>query len=54
MNESNRIFGGIRTSNLLNSMPMLYHLSYFGSYELLFKCNKWTGKRVLSWDVFLT
>ena len=37
----------IRTSNLLHSTQSLYHLSYFGSYDLPFKCNRWTGKCVL-------
>ena len=34
---------------------MLYHLSYFGSYETPFKCYtcRWTGKRVIKSDEFL-
>ena len=43
----------IRTSNLLHSTQTLYHLSYFGRYELPFKCHIWTGKRVLIWDEYL-
>ena len=46
-------FVGIRTSHLLLSKPMLHHLSYFGSYEIPFKCYRWTGKCVLSWGEFL-
>ena len=30
----------IRTSNLLHSTHTLYLLSYFGRYDLLFKCNR--------------
>ena len=53
VNKSYKRFDWIRTSNLLHSTPMLYHLSYFGSYELPFKCNRGTGKRVLSSNEFL-
>ena len=44
---------GIRTGNLLRATPMLYHSRYIGSYELPFKCYRWTGERVLSWYEFL-
>ena len=37
MNElKKKWFVWIRTGNLLHSMPTLYHLSYFRSYELPF------------------
>ena len=43
----------IRTSNFFHATQTLNHLSYFGLYDLPFKCNRWIGKRVLIWDDFL-
>ena len=31
------------TGTLLQTTLTLYHLSYFGSYETLVKCYRWTG-----------
>ena len=38
MNYIKKWIDGIRTSNPLHSIPTLYHLRYFGSCEMLFKC----------------
>ena len=44
----------IRIGNLLHTTPTLYHLSYFGSYEIPFKCYRWTSRLVLGLDDFKT
>ena len=33
-------FVGIRSINLLHSMPTLNHLRYFGSHDKPFKCHR--------------
>ena len=53
MNYIKKWIDGIRSGNPLHSTPTLYHLRYIGSCQLLFKCYRWTRKRVLSWDEFL-